>query len=965
MSVRRSGILALAVVLAAGCSKSVSQRAPAQKVYLAAFDPTTATVPLPNDLALQAAPTLPAGVTRELLFTYIDGGGWPGDQSIAIPIRTIAYDAANNRYVPSSEPAPGIDPTTVNARTIAIVRVSDSPPTVLEPQVLAYAPDPANPAIGVLRIRPVEGLAVGRYAVALRGGGAGVKTSDGQPIGPDQAIALLAPDKDLTIPENQPTGGLQPAQVAQLEQLRFLFDKGLDWAPVPSLPTCQAALGAAITVSPGGSCWLPPLPPGTVSSGVTAAFQAVDLVFPHDQLASIQTFEIAGPAVVADTAAGVIPFPSDFMLDPQTGKVRNLPSLGAAAQGLALLDGFSTTGLMLIPLSAPALASTITPQNVLVYDLSSGIRKLTAFGAGTPADYFLEPPQLVRSVGSIEVTTAIGLQPGVPVVSGSSLLGVLPPLEPKTPYLVVVTDRVTDVAGHPLVRGTLADLLLTVSTPLFDGTHSSVPGVSDADAAALQALRDKLRTDLLPNIVGDTGGTEHVVMAYTVHTQDVTTDTASMPAVPYTVEQAKGAAFFTTSTPTELSLSALGLSPLPDVKKFLSTTVVSLDILSAQTGAIDTATLAPSGWDAAKHQIPVLVAVPKVACAAAGCPLVVFHHGIFGSRYQMIAVADELAAKGFVVAATDAPFHGDRAFCQKDGDCNGGTCTLDAANQKAPGACTGGSGLAFDGTRLTTVASGNYFISSNFFRIRDAIREDLLDHSALVLAVTRGGSEPLAQALAAEGVTVDEHSVYFAGMSLGGMIGTSLVATNPRVSRVGLDVAGATLVDIVTQGPAFSSEITPLFSQLIPGFTPEKVDPGNAAYDPVIAQQYAQTLIVAKWILDPVEALNYAAAVTSKSAANADLRGALGSLGLAVSSASVYGQLVEQDPVVLNPFSALLYGEAGIHTTEFLSAALPSDQRHGVLLAPTAAGAKVRGALANFLAAPGTTPPATVDLDSP
>ena len=111
-------------------------------------------------------------------------------------------------------------------------------------------------------------------------------------------------------------------------------------------------------------------------------------------------------------------------------------------------------------------------------------------------------------------------------------------------------------------------------------------------------------------------------------------------------------------------------------------------------------------------------------------------------------------------------------------------------------------------------------------------------------------------ALAGEGVAVNPAAIYFAGQSLGGIIGTSMVATNPRISRAVLNVAGGTLVDVFTQAPAFSSSVSALFAQLIPEFTPDKVKPASPAYDPIIAQEYAQTLIVAKWILDPAESVN-------------------------------------------------------------------------------------------------------------
>jgi dienelactone hydrolase len=353
---------------------------------------------------------------------------------------------------------------------------------------------------------------------------------------------------------------------------------------------------------------------------------------------------------------------------------------------------------------------------------------------------------------------------------------------------------------------------------------------------------------------------------------------------------------------------------------------------------------------------------------------VVFHHGINGSRYQMLPVADQLAEKGFVVVAADAPFHGDRAFCDADTDCNGGTCTLAPTNFKAPGTCTGGSGLAFDPTRLSTKAAGNYFISENFFRIRDAIREDLLDQSALVLAAARFPSvatDPLTAALGAEGVVVDPTKVYFAGLSLGGMIGTSLVATNPRISRAALNVTGGTLTDVFTTAPAFQTDILTLFAKLIPGFTPAKVDPTNAAYDPAVAQAYAQTLIVAKWILDPADPVNYAADLTNKDAANATLKAALGPL--AVTSTAAYGQLVQGDLVVPNALSRLLYLDAafpaGIPSANYIPpAGLTPGLLHGLLLLPPVVpggtqGQLIRQDLADFLATPGS--PHTGDVTLP
>jgi pimeloyl-ACP methyl ester carboxylesterase len=578
-------------------------------------------------------------------------------------------------------------------------------------------------------------------------------------------------------------------------------------------------------------------------------------------------------------------------------------------------------------------------------------------GGGNP-EFLLQPPALVASGAS----TLIGLQPAIPVpVPGGSNVLYLPPLKPKTTYIVMITNGVKDLKDVPLARGTLGTLLFTVQTPIHDGQHSTVPSLTDAEALGIQTLRNALRP-LAQGIEQQTG--KQVVLGYTITTQDVKKTSADLTALPYTVDAGAGNQFFVTSDVADFDTTKIGVPPagfaqaFPSLQKFVAGNLATLDAMSAQTGTLDPLlpTWGSTQFGANRQQIPVLVAVPKVAetCTpSAPCPkpLVVFHHGLNGSHYQMVAAADALAAKGFVVAAIDAPFHGDRASCAENADCNGGTCTLQPTNQKQPGVCTGGDGLAFDQTRLTTAASGNYFISENFFRIRDAIRQDLLDHSALVLAAARppgGTPDALAQALAASGVAVNPTQIYYAGISLGGMIGTSLVPTNPRISRVALNAPGGTLADVFTNAPAFKTDVEALLKKIIPGFTFAKVNPADPTFDPAIAQSYAQTLIVAKWALDPAEPINYAADLTKKDIANAQLRAALG--GLAVSGADAYGQMVVGDTVVPNAFNTLLFENAGIGFAVYGTTAIPENSRHGILLSQTPQGATERTDLANFLA---------------
>ena len=244
-------------------------------------------------------------------------------------------------------------------------------------------------ASGSRRLEP------GRYVFAARGGANGVKTSTGAALTPDAAIALAIPNLDLSVRENQPAGGLPPATLAQVQTSR-----------TRSGSHSTGTRSAARTGRPRRTRRIVP------------AYQAIDGAFPHTEVASIATFEIApvpaGTAVLTDTGSGQLPFPSDFLLDPnrpvpgQEGRffVRNIPSLGAAAPGLATLDGFSTTSLMLVPLSGPVLADTITRDNVRVWELAAtGPQPLVDVGGGASPAYLTQPPNLVVTQQGVRVST--------------------------------------------------------------------------------------------------------------------------------------------------------------------------------------------------------------------------------------------------------------------------------------------------------------------------------------------------------------------------------------------------------------------------------------------------------------------------------------------------------------------------------------------------------------------------------
>jgi hypothetical protein len=185
------------------------------------------------------------------------------------------------------------------------------------------------------------------------------------------------------------------------------------------------------------------------------------------------------------------------------------------------------------------------------------------------------------------------------------------------------------------------------------------------------------------------------------------------------------------------------------------------------------------------------------------------------------------------------------------------------------------------------------------------------------------------------------------------MIGVSTVATNPRFRSAALNTGGGTLVDIYTS-PGNRERLRAVFAGL--GINLDEVfPPAGGTANPATVARYAQTLSVAKWVLDPAEPLNYATALEAK-----DYDAALQPLvdaGVAFAATDAYGQLVEGEERVPNANSRLLYELAGIPYTTYRTPGVTDVfVRHSLLLynfaatPEVAAGERIRDDYATFLA---------------
>ena len=354
MPLRRSlpAVLALATVLA--CQPSVKNQPPptppgasGPAVDFAVFDPTASppAIPLPNDLALQPSSiATQTGAQAELLRAFAAAGGFPNDQETPITI-DFHRENVNTSTGKITLSAPDLDLASFVATTVAVIAVSPAGAPedgqIDLPQAADYVKSADH---GTLTIHHKAEATTGsrkwkagfQYIVAIRGGANGVKTVGGGNVHPQPVTYLITRGADLTLPENEglilgDTPAEKTANAAQLERLR---------------------------------------------QGYASAFAAVAGVaqIPVDELAIIQTFKIApagGTHVETDASAGLVPLPSDLLLDPTTGKVVNNPAFGPLADGIATLDGFSTTAMVLSQTSAPVVVQTVSKDTVFLYDLST------------------------------------------------------------------------------------------------------------------------------------------------------------------------------------------------------------------------------------------------------------------------------------------------------------------------------------------------------------------------------------------------------------------------------------------------------------------------------------------------------------------------------------------------------------------------------------------------------------------
>jgi dienelactone hydrolase len=427
--------------------------------------------------------------------------------------------------------------------------------------------------------------------------------------------------------------------------------------------------------------------------------------------------------------------------------------------------------------------------------------------------------------------------------------------------------------GKPLNTGSVF-ALSRLSSPLVANSKSTIGAVDDLTAGLLEPLRVETQKAMaaadhlmIPR--------EDVLLAWTFKTHSLTNELPELRKKPvdWNLPTAIGAVVeFDLTAVKALAdnpLVGIGSAAYSDIlwmkegelisgnamdpNASETNTDVTPNVVRSTEGSFTAETLTTPRQEARRFSL----IAPKTSKKAGGkVPVVIFQHGLNGSRREALFIANTFAKGGYAVLAIDAPFHGDRSYCTQNADCRGGStcdsnhrCT-DDLNDPNDGYQYGNIG-PFSNPIKTPVISGNQFLSTtNLFASRDHFRQQVIDIAQLIRVLqntTDGiGAIPIDNP-DTMGVTetLDVENPRYVGQSLGGIMGALISAAIPEIPASTLNVPGASLTDILLGSQAFASRKQALDLYLASRGMPAGSD------------AYFQFLDIARWILDPADPQNY------------------------------------------------------------------------------------------------------------
>ncbi|MCY1046674.1 hypothetical protein OV208_35550 [Corallococcus sp. bb12-1] len=954
------GAMALGAV---ACTPEIAQDAPNTNVGLAEFDPTgsPAVVPSPNDLAINRA----TGLVNAPINTKA---------SLAEQEFTREYLNTLNGFPTSavaSTKVKDLDPRSLSAQTVVFIDLKAGTPIATKPVTPTVAYNEETDLINL--IPPVDantGLPAwpkgGRYAVALIGGENGLKTTQGHPIIGSATWAFasspmsLVTCEDLTSPDCGPATEIIPstetdpakrlaaqtASALQLEQLRRGYAPLIDGLAAKGFKREDVVLLWTFSILDQ--------PEATISLAPTARLPTPIIPFPNDLLRI--------------PATATAPAHLNFPIPAQDGLQKQL------FQGLNTLDGFSTTGAIVTEngdgqgvLDGTQFRDATDGPAPLVDPASfaTGVKfaKLSNLDKGTNPDVVL---CLVNSTGDCGTSVA---PTGVAPVPQQLQIVPKAPLDGATQYGAVLTTDLKDTRGRKVAPAT-AFALLRLANPVFVNGKSQISSVPDALAAALEPRRLELKAffdkvALAPDKGGMGLKRSQIALGWGFTTQSTTSVLNQLNALPTAVAYPNVPNYVVPTTPqVKGAMGASGLAT-NNIGSTFEAQANTPFLLTGPSGTLNPAEARPTRY-------PFMILLPNTTAPAAGFPVVVFGHGLTGNRTNVLGVANKLTGAGYAVVSMDTVFHGERTTCVgsaatlgttgtvgDDGACadpSGQRCETDAAKESygrcvarteatrsvcddasrgvtpadlfcsaqgqgrclADKKCEGGSFLLNAQMSAPAISGWNILNPGNLFATRDNFRHSVVDFAQFQRVLS--SPELSASLVQVGGAKLDATNVDYVGQSLGGILGTLISGTSPRVHRTVLNTAGGNLVGVLLSSPAFSGVRSAFLAQLATA----NITPGIPAFDTFMS--------LAGTILDPADPRNYAYGLENTPAAGTNA---------AVHRAFV--QYIEGDGVIPNPTTLALLAAANrtaaprtvaSYQFKYSTDDLAADLRHGFLSDP-------------------------------
>jgi hypothetical protein len=233
--------------------------------------------------------------------------------------------------------------------------------------------------------------------------------------------------------------------------------------------------------------------------------------------------------------------------------------------------------------------------------------------------------------------------------------------------------------------------------------------------------------------------------------------------------------------------------------------------------------------------VPFVIVMPSTAAPAGGYPVVIFEHGIGGSKEQALGMADTAASMGYASIAIDQAVHGFGA--------NG---TTDTAGTMISGSLTPPGVTGMGNSRPSAEWASNFFMLPSSLTARANLYTSAFHLWRLERVLNQPAADPTSltaqlTATIGAGINTGPTTHRFVGQSLGSIVGTIFLAGNAGSTggsnmKGFLSVPGARLGFVLHDSPAFQSAVNA-------GLAANGVPTGSPAYNQffVVAQSIADS----------------------------------------------------------------------------------------------------------------------------